>query len=465
MALKIAYSLLRPLLGAALAALAMFWATTQSPTPAHAQGAQISFIRDTEVERVLRTYMDPLLNAAGLEPAAVHLYLVNDPSINAFVAEGQNMFINTGLIMALDTPNEIAGVMAHETGHMADGHLVRSAQGIKAATVPLLLSMVAGIAAIIAGSSDAGSAILMGGQQIAERTFLQFTRTQESSADQAGVRFLTATHQSGEGMLKVFKRFQDQEILSARRIDPFAQTHPASGDRIAALQALVEASPYRDIKDSAEAQYAFDMIRAKLRGYIERPDVAMRQYPLSDTSKPARYARAMAYMRMPDIGKALVEVENLLKDEPDNPYFLEMYGQIKVEMGKVDEGIVPYQHAVQTLPDAPLIRVALGAAMLGTENPRYTASAAQELQTALSQERDDPFAWYELALAYGRMGQTGKAELATAERYFFGESYPAAIQFAGRSLRQLPQGSTDWQRANDIIAISQSQAALEKQRR
>ncbi len=464
--MKIACSLLRPLLGAALAALGMFWVTTQSSAPAHAQGGPpISMIRDTEVERVLRTYMDPILVSAGLEPAAVHLYLVNDQSINAFVAEGQNMFINTGLIMALDTPNEITGVMAHETGHMADGHLIRSAQGIKAATIPLLLSMVAGIAAIIAGSGDAGSAILMGGQQIAERTFLSFTRTQESSADQAGVRYLTATHQSGEGMLKVFKRFQDQEILSSRRIDPFAQTHPASGDRIAALQGLVEASPYRDVKDSAESQYAFDMIRAKLRGYIERPDVAMRQYPVSDTSKPARYARAMAYMRQPDIAKALVEVEHLLQDEPNNPYFLEMYGQIKVEMGKVDEGLIPYQQAVKTLPDAPLIRVALGAAMLGTENPKYTAPAAQELQTALAQERDDPFAWYELALAYGRMGQTGKAELATAERYFFGESYPVAIQFAGRAQRQLPQGSTDWQRASDIMAIAQSQVALEKQRR
>src|SRR5215831_1253116 len=219
-ALKNACSLLRPLLGAALAALAMFWVTTQSPTPAHAQGGpQISFIRDTEVERVLRTWMDPLLNAAGLEPAAVHLYLVNDPSINAFVAEGQNMFINTGLIMALDTPNEISGVMAHETGHMADGHLVRAMAGMKAATIPLLLSMAAGLAAMIAGAGDAGQAILLGGQQIAERTFLAFSRTQEASADQAGVKYLTGTHQSGQGMLQVFKRFESQEILMSQHID------------------------------------------------------------------------------------------------------------------------------------------------------------------------------------------------------------------------------------------------------
>jgi predicted Zn-dependent protease len=462
---KFAYPLLRPIFGAALAALAMFAVSALPSAPAQAQGGPpVSLIRDTEVERVLRTYLDPILLAANLHPDAVHLYIVNDQSINAFVAEGQNMFINTGLLMALDTPNEIAGVMAHETGHMADGHLVRTSQGIRAASVPLILSMVIGVAAIAAGAGDAGSAILMGGQQIAQRTFLAFSRTQESSADQAGIRYLNATHQSGLGMLRVFKRFENQEILSSQRQDPFAQTHPASSDRIAALQGLVDSSAYRDVKDSPESQFAFNMLRAKLRGYIERPDIALRRYPLSDNSKPARYARAMAYFHQPDMQKALTEMEGLLQDEPENPYFLEMYGQIKVEMGKVDEGIIPYQAAVKILPDAPLLRVALGAAMLGTERMQYTEQAAKELQTAIEQERDNAFAWYELAQAYARMGQTGRAELATAERYFALYAFPQAIQFAGRSQRQLPPGSTDWQRASDIIAIAQSQMAEQKNR-
>ncbi len=424
---------------------------------AHAQGG-VALIRDTEAERVLRGYLDPILIVAGLRPESVKLHLVNDPSINAFVAEGQNMFLNTGILMALDTPNQITGVMAHETGHMADGHLVRAQAGIKAATVPLLLSMAAGLAAMIAGAGDAGQAILLAGQQIAERNFLAFSRIQEASADQAGMRYLTATHQSGEGMLQVFKRFENQEILSSQRADPFAQTHPAPSDRISSLQALVDASPYRDIKDSPESQYAWDMMRAKLRGYIQRPEVTLRQYPVSDTSKPGRYARAMAYFKEPNMKMALAEIEGLLKDEPDNPYFLEMYGQINVEMGKVNEGLEPYRHAVQILPDAPLIRVAFAAAMLGTENPKYTVEATQELQTALAQENDDSFAWYELAQAYGRQKQTGKAELATAELYFGVDAFPQAMQFAGRAQRQLQPGSTDWQRATDILAISQTQA-------
>ena len=458
--MKLATSVLRPMFGACLAA-ATFIAVSATPTPVYAQ----SIIRDTEVERALRTYLDPLLGVAGLQSDAVHLYIVNDQSINAFVAEGQNMFLNTGLLMQLDVPNQVIGVMAHETGHMAGGHLVRNMQGARAASIPLLLSMAAGIAAMAAGAPDAGSAILMGGQQIAQRTYLAFSRTQEASADQAGVRYLTATHQSGQGMLQVFKRFESQEILMSQHIDPFAQSHPAPADRISSLQMLVDASPYRDVKDSPASQYAFDMMRAKLRGYIERPEVTLRRYPVADTSKPARYARAMAYFHQPNMAGALTEIESLLKDEPGNPYFLEMYGQINVEMGKVEEGIAPYAKAVQVLPDAPLIRVALGAAMLGTENPKYNGPATQELQTAIAQERDNAFAWYELALAYARAGKTGQAELATAERCFALYVFPCAVQFAGRSQRQLAQGSTDWQRASDIIAISQAQLAEQSRNR
>lgn len=455
--MKLSNPLLRPLLGFVLGVAAVA-ALTATPAPqAHAQGGGIAFIRDTEVERVLRGWLDPILLASGLRPESVHLYLVNDSSLNAFVAAGQNMFVHTGLLMTLETPNQIMGVMAHETGHMADGHLVRGMAGMKMASVPLLISMAAGIAAIIAGAGEAGSAIMMGGQQIAERSFLAFTRTQEASADQAGVRYLTAIHRSGMGMVEVFKRFQNQEILSDRRADPFGQSHPASGDRIASLQNLIDASPYRDVRDSPEDQYALDMIRGKLRGYIERPEISLRRYPGSDTSKPARYARAMAYFRQPNMLKALEEMEGLLKDEPNNPYFLEMLGQIKVEMGRVDEGIVPYQQAVKELPDAPLIRVALGAAMIGTENPKYQDDGIKELETALIQEPDNAFAWYELAQAYGRKGNKGKAELATAERFFAMEAYPNAIQFAGRAQRILTPGSTDWQRAADILSIAQVQ--------
>jgi predicted Zn-dependent protease len=258
-------------------------------------------------------------------------------------------------------------------------------------------------------------------------------------------------------MLQVFQRFESEEILSAQQQDPFASDHPAPADRIAALQALVDASPYRDKRDSAEAQYAFDMMQAKLRGYVQRPDVTLRQYPETDTSKPARYARAMAYLKLPDMAKAQAEISSLLAEEPENPYFLEMMGDIKVQLNKVADAIEPYEHAVHILPDAPLIRVSLGSALLGTENPKYVPLAEEQLETALQMENDNPLAWYELAEAYNRLGLTGKAELATAERYFAMDAYPQAMQFAYRAQRQLSGGSTEWQRASDIMAIAQAQ--------
>jgi predicted Zn-dependent protease len=429
-----------------------------APSAAHAQG----MIRDTEVERVLRSYLNPVLGVAGLQPQAVGLHIIGDPSINAFVADGQNMFINTGLIMQLDTPNQVIGVMAHETGHITGGHLVRTMQGAKVAAIPMLLSMAVGVAAMAMGAGQAGMGIMMMGQQIAQRGFLAFSRTQEASADQSGLRYLTLTKQSGQGMLEVFKRFENQQIMLSQRVDPFAQSHPAPVDRIANLQRIVDASPYRDIKDSPASQYAYDMMRAKLRGYIDRPEVTLRRYPVSDTSKPARYARTMAYFRQPNMASAMVEIQSLLKEEPDNPFFLEMYGQVNVEMGKVEDGIGPYIRASQMLPDSALIRVALGAAMLGTENPKYLQAATKELQTAVAIEPDNGFGWHELSVAYARAGNKAQAELATAERCFALYALPCAVQFAGRSQRALVQGSTEWQRAADIIAISQSQMAEQR---
>lgn len=417
----------------------------------------IRFIRDTETERMLRSYLDPVLGVAGLSPQAVHLYLIEDPSINAFVAEGQNVFVHTGMIMQLDTPNEVTGILAHETGHMAHGDLIRARQGIKAATVPMLIGLAAGIAAMALGAGDAGQAILMGSQQVGEREYLRFSRSIESNADQAGVRYLTATRQSGVGMLRVFKRFENQEIMTAERMDKFAYNHPVSQDRIQMLQRLVHVSPYRDAKDGPASRHEYDMVRAKLRGYIQSPDVTLRQYPPEDLSKSARYARTMAYFRQPEMAAALKEINGLIAEEPSNPYFLEVLGQIMVEMARPAEGIEPYRKAVRLDPNAPLLRIALAAAMLATEDPQLVAPAARELEIALRQEPDNSFGWYEAAEAYSRLQQPGKADLATAERYYSVGNYRPAMQFAFRAQKGLSQGTVEWQRANDILAVAQAQ--------
>jgi len=414
----------------------------------------IPLVRDTEVERLLKSYEDPILRAAGLEPAAVKMYLVQDPSINAFAAEGQNIFVNTGLIQQLHKPNEVIGVLAHETGHIAGGHLIRDTSAMSKAMVPMLLGIAAGVAAMIAGAGEGGMAVMGLGMQAGEAQFLRFSRVQEATADQMGQKFLRETHQSGQGMLDVFERMADEEAMSAYHIDPMALDHPADRDRIDLLQRIVDASPYKDVKDSPEALHAFHMVQAKLAGFIDPVDTVLNRYPPSDNSEEAHYARAVAYFRQPDLQKALAECDTLMKLEPNNPYFWELEGQIYVDMSKPEKGVPAYQKSVDLLPDAPLLRVSLAAAQLATEKSVVAKPALDNLKIALRQENDNSFAWFEAAQAYSEMGNEPMANLSTAERYYNIGAMPAAAHFAMIAQKKLPLGSPDWQRATDIMAVA-----------
>jgi predicted Zn-dependent protease len=426
------------------------------PLPAGAQG--LLLLRDTETERAMRSYEDPLLKAGGIDPAGVKIYLVNDPTVNSFVAEGQNMFIQTGMIMFARNSLELKGVMAHETGHIVGGHLTRGTAAIQKATIPMLLSMVIGIAAIAAGAGEAGMLILMGGQGIAQNQFNAFSRVQEATADQIAVKLLDKTHQSSRGLLATFGRFADEEARAQDRMNPYASDHPMGRERVANLEDQVEVSPYKDVPEDPAVEHEYEMIQAKLAGYIEPLQTVFTRYPPSDTSKMARYARAMAYSRKPDLPKALAEINSLIKDEPNNPYFYEVLGQIYVSMAKPELGVVAFQKSVDLMPDAPQLRVALGAAQLATEKPSFAQPALHNLKIALQQEEqmqdDDPFAWYEAAQAYSLMGNEPMADLATAERYYSVGAMGPAVQFAFRARHGLAQGSPDWQRANDIVAIA-----------
>lgn len=446
-------TLVKPLRAIALAIVAI-GAMLASQAPAWAKAG----IRDAEIERILRGYSDPLFRAAGLEPTAVTIYIINDDSMNAFVAGGQNVFINTGMIMQLDTPNELKGVIAHETGHISGGHLARGPEAAAKAQVPMLIGMLVGIAAIAVGAPDLGMGLLVGSQSIAQREFLAYSRTQESAADQAGVKFLNATGQSPRGMSKVFDRFADQEALSGYRQDPFIRSHPLSRERSSALQGLVESSPHKDKPDTPQELADYAMMRAKLRGFIERPEVVLRRYPHSDKSQPARYARAAAYFRAADLEHALPEVESLIAERPDYAYFWELKGQILVESSRPKEGVPAYRKAVELAPDETLIQASFGAALLATEDASLVKEAMKHLKLAITKEADNAMAWYYLADAYSRSGDDAMAALATAERYYALRQYPQAMNFSKRAQAKLKEGTNDWQRANDILAVSQAEA-------
>jgi predicted Zn-dependent protease len=423
--------------------------------PAAAQG--ITLLQDTETERLLRSYEEPILKVAGIDPAAVKMYIVNDTQLNAFVAEGQNIFCNAGLFIQLKNPNELIGVLAHETGHMAGGHLIRGTDAIAKAQIPMLLSMALGIAAMAVGAGEAGMILMGVGQSAAAAQFMQFSRTQESTADQMAQRYLRATHQSGLGMVNVFERMANEAAMLVRNPEVFATSHPADRDRVTLMQEQADASPYRDVPDSPQAIHAYEMVKAKVIGYLLPVKDVLYRYPLTNQSAQARYARAMVYMRQPNLKLALAEINSLIKEEPNNPYFYEVLGQIYVTMSQPAKGIEPYQKSVNLLPDAPELRVSLAAAQVATGRKDIEKAAIDNLRIALQQDSDNPFGWYQMAQAYSDLGNEPLANLATAERYYTVGALPKSAVFALRARQKLTKGSPDWERANDIIAIAQSQ--------
>lgn len=422
--------------------------------PTYAQG--MGLLQDTETERLLHSYEVPILKVAGIDPEAVHMYIVNDTELNAFVAEGQNIFANAGLFIQLQTPNELVGVLAHETGHMAGGHLSRGSDAMSKATIPMILSMIVGVGAMIAGAGEAGM-ILMGlGQGVAEAQFLSFSRAQEATADQMGQKYLRLTHQSGLGMVHVFNRMANEMARMVKNPERFATSHPADRDRVALMEGEANASPYRDVPDSPASVHAFRMVKAKVMGYLLPVNEVMNRYPASDKSAEARYAHAMVYLRTPNLKGAMAEIQSLIKDEPNNPYFYEVLGQIYVSMGQPMKGVEPFHKSVTLLPDAPELRVSLAAAMIATDQKDQEKAAIGHLKVALQQDRDQPYAWYELAQAYSDMGNTAMADLATAELRYCSGNAPEAAMFAMRARRALPQGSPEWQQAGDILAMVQN---------
>jgi predicted Zn-dependent protease len=415
-----------------------------------------SFVRDTEVENTIRGYAAPIFAAAGLDASVVRIYLVNDKQINAFVAGGQNLFINTGLLMQSEDAGQVIGIIAHETGHIAGGHLVRVHDALRRGTAESILAMVLGAAAMAAGAPQVGTAIMSGGQNVALRNFLQYTRTQEGSADAAAMRFLDATHQSARGLLDFFHILSGQELLVTARQDPYLRTHPLTQDRIEALEAFVARSPYSDVPVRPEFQEQHRRMLAKLHAFLDDPSITRRRYPETDHSLYARYANAIVEHRLAHLDKALALVDGLIAEHPQDPYFQELKGQILFESGRPTEALAPYQKAVDLLPDAPLLHVDLARVQMATNDPKLLDPAIANLRASLRQEPNRPFVWRQLAIALGRNGQLGESSLALAEEAMLLDKKAEAKFHAGKAVRELPAGTPGWLQAQDILQAAEN---------
>jgi len=417
-------------------------------------------LRDTEAEQLLRDYTRPVLRAAGLEKQNIQVVIINDGSFNAFVADGHRIFVNYGAMLQSETPSQIIGVLAHETGHLAGGHLAKLREQLAQAQTQMIIAMLLGAGAVVAGArgggnnglASAGAAAVAGPQEMIRRSLLSYQRQQEENADRAGVKFLTATQQSPKGMYETFRRFTNESLFAARGADPYLQSHPMPAERVAALEGIARASPYWDKKDDAALQLRHDMIRAKISAFMERPDTVYRRYPLSNDGLPARYARAIATYLHGDLHSALTQIDALLQAQPNNAYFYELRGQALLEGGRPADAIAPLRKAVQLSNSAPLIEMLLGQALVATDNKAYTDEAITILRAAVARESEAPLGYAQLAMAYGRKGDYAEADLASAQAAFLRGDNKTARELASRAKTRFAVGTPGWVKADDIVA-------------
>lgn len=423
-----------------------------------------SILRDAETEDFLQELSAPLVEAAGLEPGNVDIVLINDPSINAFVAGGQAVYLHSGLIDAAETANEVQGVVAHELGHITGGHIIRQGDGMAAANRISILSLIAGLGAALAGAGDAAMGVMMAGQRAAMGKFLAYNRGEESSADAAGAQYLSDAGISGRGSIAFFKKLQNQEFrygYSQSDEAAFTRTHPLSGDRIARLRDTYQRDPAWEAPDDARLERRFRRIKAKLSGYLEEPQRTLNSFPASDTGVPARYARAFAYHKAARVDQALAETDALIAQDPDDPYFLELRGQVLLESGRAEEALVSLRRATELTRAEPLIATLFGHALIATEDRDNYAEAEEVLRAAVAKDRYNPFAWYQLGVVYAARGDMPRARLASAEQQVMNREYAMALRSAQAAEAGLPEGTPDWLRAQDIGM--QARALIEQQ--
>lgn len=458
--------LARPLrkTASALTALVTAAAVALLPVPAaKAQQKGPPVLRDTETEQLLREYTRPILRVAGLEKQNIQMVIINDANFNAFVADGRRIFVNYGAILQSETPNQIIGVLAHETGHLAGGHLSKLREQLATAQTQMIIAMLLGAGAIAVGSTrsssagnnglaNAGAAAIAGPQEMIRRTLLSYQRQQEENADRAGVKFLTATQQSPKGMYETFKRFTSESLFAARGADPYLQSHPMPAERVAALQEFAGTSPYWEKKDDPALQLRHDMVRAKISAFMERPETVYRRYPQTNDSLPARYARAISTYLHGDLRSALAQIDALIQVQPNNPYFYEVRGQALLESGKPAEAIPALRKAVALSNNAPLIEMLLGQALVGTDNKAYTDEAVRILRAAVAREPEAALGYTQLAMAYGRKGDYAEADLASAQAAYLRGDNKTARELATRAKTRFAVGTPGWVKADDIVA-------------
>ena len=434
--------------------LALLLAAT---APVSAADDRVVVIRDAEIEATIRAYATPLFQAAGLTPDDIHVALVQSDKINAYVTHGLTLVLYTGLLARSETAGQVIGVIAHETGHIAGGHLVRLREEVDTLLLKSLAVAALGIGAAFASRQPEAAGVIIGaGSDMLQRDLMRYSRTQESSADHAGVGFLDATGQSSRGLLRFLEIMQTQEFMLSARQDPYVRSHPLTTERINFLREHVRESPFSDVPDTPENAEAHRRMKAKLIGFLEPLASVVRQYPASDGSLAGRYARAIAYYRVADLAEAIPLIDGLIKERPDDPWFEELEGQMLFENGRLGDALPHYRRALALQPTVALLHYEIAQVEIELGDKALEHDALDHLREATRVEPLNADAWRLLSIAYGRQGQMGDSALALAEAASArGEKKEARLQ-ADRAQQRFPYGSPGYLRAQDIRDANKS---------
>lgn len=421
-----------------------------APSHAEAQGRQLRFVRDAEIEEIIRAYSNPMFEAAGLNAESVDVFLINDDSLNAFVAGGMNMFLHTGLLQEADDPLQVMGVIGHEAGHIAGSHIAGRRQQMEQSTAQMIASYIVGFGAAIAtGRGDVAMAAITAGQSLAIGDMLAYSRSQEQAADQAGVNYLERAGYSPEGLREFMGKLQDQEILLSGSQEPYLRTHPLTRERMKFLEQAVQESPYGGEPAPERFREMHARMHAKLDGFLDAPSRTLRKYEGQD-DVPGRYARAIAHFKVPDLEQALPLIDGLIEEHPDDPYFHELKGQMLFQNSRVEEALAPYQRAAELRPESPLLRLRLAEVQVQTGRKDLNEPALDNLQVVLANEPTNATAWRLKAIAHGRMGDIGQSALALSESALARGDLRTARQQSLRAQQILDNHSAAWLRAQDI---------------
>ena len=416
-------------------------------------GNNLVLIRDTEIENTIRAFIIPVLLAAGLKPKAVKVYIIKNNALNAFVAGGQKIFINSGLIIKSSSATEIIGVLAHEIGHIAGGHLSRTRDALSRSSSATILSYLLGGAATLATKrSDLGTAIVAAGRTVGMQSFLNYSRTQENAADHAALKYLDATKHSADGLLKFMERLNKIELLTAYSQDLYLRTHPLSKDRIETIKKHIATSPYKNSLPSKFEQSSHARIKAKLAAFLKRPDKNFSPSKTIKKSITAQYAQAITFHKNGYTEPAIKLINDLILKDPRNPYFYQLKGQFQFESGHLRKALKSLNSAIRLLPDAPLFRLLTAQIQLEMNDQAFLNPAIANLKFALTSEPASPSIWRSLAIAYGKKGEIGNKSLALAEESFLIGKFDIAKYHAGRAESLFPNGSRKWLHSQDILA-------------